>query len=269
MHYLDEGPRGTDPVLMLHGEPSWSFAYRRVIAGCAAAGLRCIAPDLIGFGRSDKPVQAADHTYARHVTWVLQFLDLLGLERISLLCHDWGGLIGLRVVAEHPNRFARVIATNTALPTGDRPPSETFLAWQRLCQRDPDLAVGSLVQSNCVLPLSPDVIAAYDAPFPDQSYKAGVRQLPMLVPVRPDDPASAANRAAWEALSGFEKPFLTVFGDRDPFTAGAERAFQRKIPGARGKPHIILPNAAHFIQEDAANDLARIIVSFVKDESAA
>ncbi|MBV8672614.1 MAG: alpha/beta fold hydrolase, partial [Acidobacteriaceae bacterium] len=219
IHYLDEGPRNTDPLLMLHGVPSWVFAYRRVIAGCAGAGLRCVAPDLIGFGRSDKPVETKEHTYQRHVTWMKQFIDSLNLQRITLLCHDWGGLIGLRLVAELPDRFARVIATNTTLPTGDRLPPQAFVAWQRLSQDDSDLAVGSLVQSACVRGLTPGVIAAYDAPFPDQTYMAGIRRLPMLVPVRPDDPASAANRSAWQALSTFEKPFLTVFGDRDPFTA--------------------------------------------------
>jgi haloalkane dehalogenase len=268
IHYLDEGPGGMDPLLMLHGEPSWAFAYRRVIAACAGAGLRCVAPDMIGFGRSDKLVEAGDHTYQRHVTWMMQFIDTLKLQRITLLCHDWGGLIGLRLVAEHPDQFARVIATNTTLPTGNRLPPEAFVAWQRLSQGDSDLAVGSLVQSACVSRLTPDVIAAYDAPFPDQTYKAGIRRMPMLVPVHPDDPASAANRSAWRSLSTFEKPFLTVFSDRDPFTAGAERSFQRRIPGAIGQPHRILPNVGHFIQEDAGDELARIILSFVRTESA-
>jgi haloalkane dehalogenase len=268
IHYLDEGPRGMDPLLMLHGVPSWAFAYRRVIAGCAGAGLRCVAPDLIGFGRSDKPVETEDHTYQRHVAWMMQFIDALKLQRITLLCHDWGGLIGLRLVAEHPDRFARVIATNTTLPTGDRLPPEAFVAWQRLSQDDSDIAVGSLVQNACVSRLTPGVIAAYDAPFPDQTYKAGIRRLPVLVPVRPDDPASAANRAAWRSLSTFENPFLTVFGDRDPFTAGAELSLQRRIPGAIGQPHVVLPNVGHFILEDAGDELARITVSFARTESA-
>ena len=267
IHYLDEGPRGKDPLLMLHGEPSWAFGYRRVIAGSVDAGLRCVAPDLIGFGRSDKPIETEDHTYQRHVTWMMQFIDELKLQRITLLCHDWGGLIGLRLVAEHPDRFARVIAMNTTLPTGDREPPEAFVTWQRLSQSDSNLAVGSLMQNACVSRLTSGVIAAYDAPFPDQTYKAGVRRLPMLVPVRSDDPASAANRTAWRSLSTFEKPFLTVFGERDSFTAGAQRSFQRRIPGAMGQPHLILPNVGHFIQEDAGDELARIIVSFARTES--
>jgi haloalkane dehalogenase len=266
IHYFDEGPRSNDPVLMLHGEPSWAFTYRRVIAGCTGAGLRCVAPDLIGFGRSDKPVDGENHTYQRHVTWMMQFIDALKLQRITLLCHDWGGLIGLRLVAEHPDRFGRVIATNTTLPTGDRQAPEAFVAWQRLSQDDSDLAVGTLVQKGCITRLAPNVIAGYDAPFPNETYKAGIRRLPMLVPVRPDDPASAANRSAWQSLSMFKKPFLTVFGDRDPFTTGAEKSLQRRIPGAIGQPHVILPNVGHFIQEDAGEELARITVSFVRSE---
>lgn len=267
MHYLDQGPRGKDPMLMLHGEPTWAYVYRRVIDECCDAGFRCVAPDLIGFGRSDKPAETAEHTYERHVTWMLQFIESLKLQRITLLCQDWGGLIGLRLVAEHPDRFARVIAANTSLPTGDRCPPEAFIAWLRLIDCDSKLAIGQLVQTGCARPLTPDTIAAYDAPFPDETYMAGVRQLPRLVPIRPDDPASAANRAAWQSLSTFEKPFLTVFGDRDPFTAGAEKAFQRKIPGAIGKSHAILPNVGHFIQEDAGDELARISVSFMSSES--
>jgi haloalkane dehalogenase len=269
MHYFDERPTFADPVLMLHGEPSWAFIYRRVIQACLTAGLRSVAPDLIGFGRSDKPLDAADHTYERHVKWMLQFIDALDLRHITLLCHDWGGLIGLRLVAEHPDRFVRVIATNTTLPTGHRPPPDAFIAWRHFARTDPQLAVGSLMQSGCVSPLPPDVARAYDAPFPDDRYKAGIRQLPMLVPTHPEDPACAANQRAWEALSRFDKPFLTVFGDRDPFTAGAERAFQRRIPGAFGERHLILPNVGHFIQEDAGDELGRITAAFAGAASTA
>jgi haloalkane dehalogenase len=262
MHYFDEQPEAPNPVLMLHGEPSWAFIYRRVMRACLAAGLRCLAPDLIGFGRSDKPVEAADHTYERHVGWMLQFIDALDLQRITLLCHDWGGLIGLRLVADHPWRFARVIAANTTLPTGRHPPPAAFLAWRQFARADAELAVGSLMQGGCVTPLSAEVAAAYEAPFPDERYKAGIRQLPALVPTHPEDPGAVANRRAWESLSRFDKPFLTVFGDQDPFTAGAERIFQRKIPGAFGERHIILPNVGHFIQEDAGEELGLITAAF-------
>lgn len=264
VHYVDEGARDADVVLMLHGEPSWSFLYRKVIALVTAAGLRAVAPDLVGFGRSDKPIECAAHTYLHHVEWMAAVIDALGLERITLVCQDWGGLIGLRLVAEHPERFARVIAANTSLPTGDRRPPDAFFAWQQFSQSVPEFRVGSIVASGCVRPLDPRIVAAYDAPFPDESYKAGPRQMPMLVPSAPDDPASAANRKAWDSLSTFERPFLTAFGDSDPITAGAERAMQKKIPGARGQPHTVIQKAGHFLQEDAGEALGRVIIDFVR-----
>jgi haloalkane dehalogenase len=264
MHHVDEGPRSGDVVLMLHGEPSWCFLYRKVIRAVTAAGLRAVAPDLVGFGRSDKPAEQGDYTYQRHVDWVWAFVEALGLDRITLLCQDWGGLIGLRLVAEHPERFARVVAANTSLPTGDRRPPEAFFAWQQFSQKVPELRIGELVQSGCARPLPPEVAAAYDAPFPDESYKAGARRFPMLVPSSPDDPASEPNRLAWASLERFDKPFLTACGDSDPITAGAERAMQKKIPGAAGRPHVTLERAGHFLQEDAGEELGRVVVDFVK-----
>lgn len=262
MHYVDsEGPLGP-PVLMLHGEPTWSFLYRKVIPVIGAAGRRAIAPDLIGFGRSDKPAERGDYTYQRHIDWLRAFLDALGLESIDLLCHDWGGLLGLRLVAEQPDRFRRVLITNTGLPTGDRAPVEAFVAWRSFADSAPDFSPGSIVARFNVGPLSPEVAAAYDAPFPDETFKAGARQFPQLVPTTPDDPESAPNRAAWESLARFDKPLLTVFGDSDPFTAGVERYFQRKVPGAAGQPHRILKGAGHYIQEDAGDELAQIAASF-------
>lgn len=264
MAYLDEGPRDAQVVLMLHGEPSWSFLYRKVIRAVTDANLRVVAPDLIGFGRSDKPAERGDYTYQRHVDWLGALLDAISLERITLLCQDWGGLLGLRLVGEHPGRFARVIAANTFLPTGDTRPPDAFFAWQQFSQDVPELPVGKIVQTGCARPLAPEIVAAYDAPFPDETYKAGARQFPLLVPARPDDPGSAPNRRAWEALARFEKPFLTVFGDSDPITAGADRALQKRIPGAAGRPHATLAKAGHFLQEDAGEELGRAVADFVR-----
>ncbi|HEU4536013.1 MAG TPA: haloalkane dehalogenase [Polyangiaceae bacterium] len=264
MHYVDEGPREAATVLMLHGEPSWCFLYRKVIGAVCGAGLRAVAPDLIGFGRSDKPADPGDYTYQRHVDWVWAFVEALGLRDITLLCQDWGGLIGLRMVAEHPERFARVVAANTSLPTGDRRPPDAFFAWQRFSQEAPELRVGDLVQSGCARPLPAEVVAAYDAPFPDESFKAGARRFPLLVPSAPDDPASAANRRAWASRAQFDKPVLTAFGDSDPITSGAERGLQKKIPGAAGRPHVTLARAGHFLQEDVGEELGRVVVDFVK-----
>jgi haloalkane dehalogenase len=261
MAYVDEGPRGGAPVLLLHGEPTWSFLYRNVVPVLVRAGLRVVAPDLVGFGRSDKPVRREDYTYQRQVDWTRAFADRLGLDGIRLLCHDWGGLIGLRMVGEQPDRFARVLATNTGLPTGDRAPVDAFRAWRLYVQQVPDLSAGEVVAKYNVKPLPPEVASAYDAPFPDESYKAGARQFPLLVPIAPDDPASDANRRAWESLTRFDRPLLTVFGDSDPFTAGVDRVLQKKIPGAAGQPHATL-HAGHFIQEDAPQELATRAASF-------
>ena len=211
MHYLDEGPADGPVVLLLHGEPSWSYLYRRMIPVLVDAGLRAVAIDLVGFGRSDKPTRREDYTYQAHVDWTWAAIEAIGLTGITLVCQDWGGLIGLRLVGEHPDRFARVVAANTTLPTGDQRPGEAFLAWQRFSQETPDFAVGHIVNGGCVSTLAPEVIAAYDAPFPDDSYKAGARQFPTLVPTSPDDPAAPANRAAWEVLRTFDRPFLCAY----------------------------------------------------------
>jgi len=262
--YVDEGPAEAATVLMLHGEPSWSFLYRKVIREVAAAGLRAVAPDLVGFGRSDKPADRGDYTYEKHVRWMAGWLEALDLTNVTLLCQDWGGLIGLRLVAEQPHRFARVVAANTFLPTGDQRTPDAFFTWQRFSQEVPVLPVGKLVARSCARPLAPEVAAAYDAPFPDESFKAGARQFPLLVPTSPDDPAAPANRRAWEALARFDKPFLTVFGDSDPITAGADRALQARIPGATGRPHATLARAGHFLQEDAGEELARHVIDLVR-----
>jgi haloalkane dehalogenase len=263
--YVEEGPADADPVLLLHGEPSWSFLYRRMIPVLAQGGLRVVAPDLVGFGRSDKPVRQQDHSYARHVEWLRAALfDRLGLRGVTLVGQDWGGLLGLRLVGEHPDRFARVVAANTGLPTGEHPMSEAFLAWQRFAATAERFDVGRIVQNGTVTDLPPDVVAAYDAPFPDDRYKAGARAFPSLVPTRPDDPASAANRAAWEALAGFGKPFLTAFSDGDPITGGGDRVFRKLVPGARGQRHVTLTGGGHFLQEDVGPELAHVVLEFVR-----
>jgi haloalkane dehalogenase len=263
VHYVDEGPRDGAVVLCLHGEPSWSYLYRKMIPPLAGAGLRVVAPDLVGFGRSDKPASPDDYTYQRHVDWMAGFLDALGLRDLTLFCQDWGGLIGLRLVAEDPQRFARVVASNTFLPTGDRPPPEAFLRWRAFAQAVPEFPAGRIVAGGCARPVAPEVVAAYDAPFPDERYKAGARRFPALVPASPDDPASAPNRAAWERLRAYTRPFLTAFGDSDPITRGADARLQAAIPGAAGQPHTTVARAGHFIQEDAGEELAAIVTAFV------
>jgi haloalkane dehalogenase len=228
------------------------------------AGLRAIAPDLVGFGRSDKPTPRAEYTFARHVEWVRELLfDQLDLGEVTLVCQDWGGLIGLRLVGEHPDRFARVVAANTFLPTGDSHPGDAFLGWLKFSQEVEPFPTGVIVNAGCTTDLTPEVIAAYDAPFPDSAYSEGARQFPLLVPISPDDPASEANRAAWAVLETFDKPFLTAFSDGDPITAGSERVLQARIPGAAGRPHVTIAGGGHFLQEDKGPELAAAVVEFV------
>jgi len=265
MHYVDDGPAdAAETVLLLHGEPSWSYLYRTMIPPIVASGHRCVAPDLIGFGRSDKPAEREDYTYQRHLDWLREaVLDRLGLDGLTLVCQDWGGLLGLRLVAEHPERFRRVVAANTFLPTGDVDPGEAFRRWQQFSQDVPELPIARILQGATVSTLSDEVLAAYEAPFPDESYKAGARQFPMLVPSRPDDPASESNRLAWESLERFDKPFLCAFGDSDPVTAGGDRVLRQRIPGATGQPHVTLAGAGHFLQEDVGPQLAAAVVDLI------
>ncbi len=264
MHFVDEGPENGPVVLCLHGEPSWSYLYRKMIPPMAEAGLRVFAPDLIGFGRSDKPDQREDYTYQRHVDWMTSFLEMLDLKEIHLVCQDWGGLIGLRLAAENPDRFAGIIAANTALPTGDHPMNEAFYQWREYSQTSENFNIGAILQRASLTTLPDEVVAAYNAPFPEERYKAGARQFPMLVPDKPDNPASEANRAAWRALSHWEKPFLTAFSDGDPIMAGMDKLFQKKVPGAAGQPHTTIEGGGHFLQEDRGEALADVIIRFLK-----
>jgi haloalkane dehalogenase len=263
IHYVDEGPRAAAPVLMLHGEPSWSYLYRKMIPIITTAGHRAVAPDLAGFGRSDKPARREDYTYQFHVDVMTGLIKSLDLREITLVGQDWGGLIGLRIAAEHPDRFARIVVANTGLPTGDQPMTEGFLRWREYSQTVENFHVGGIIKGGCVNDPPPEVIAAYNAPFPDDSYKAGARQFPLLVPIGPDDPASEANRRAWEVLRRWEKPLLTAFSDGDPVTRGGERVFQKLVPGAQGQPHVTITTAGHFLQEDKGEELAQIIADFI------
>lgn len=264
MAYVEAGPADGRPVLLLHGEPSWSFLYRSMLPVLAAAGLRAIAPDMVGFGRSDKPTAIADHSYARHVEWLRELaFDVLDLRDATLVGQDWGGLTGLRLVAEHADRFAAVVAANTGLPTGDIDMPEVWWAFRRAVEKVDRLDIARLIQSGCATTLSADVLAAYDAPFPDESYKVGPRAMPALVPTRPDDPATEANRSAWDALSVLDLPFLCAFSDGDPITGGMAPILRRTMRGAAGRDHPTIAGAGHFLQEDAGQRLAAAVVRFL------
>ena len=268
VHYLDEGPADAAPVLLVHGEPSWSYLYRHMVPILVNAGHRVVVPDLVGFGRSDKPTRQTDYSYARHVAWLSELVfDHLDLRDATFFGQDWGGLLGLRLVADEPDRFARVVIGNSGLPTGHGPASEAFLRWQRFSQTTPVFPVGDLVGSACTTELSSAVVAAYDAPFPDDTFKAGARIFPSFVPTNPDDPETAPNQAAWRVLEAFQKPFLCAFSDSDPVTAGGDAPFLAKVPGARGRQHPTIVGAGHFLQEDAGPELAAVIRDFISDTS--
>ena len=266
MHYVDEGPADAPPVLLLHGEPSWSYLYRHMIPPIASAGLRAIAPDLIGFGKSDKSAAQSNYSYETHVAWMLHFLVKLNLENITLVCQDWGSLVGLRLAAENEQRFHRIVLANGGLPTGDQVMPTVFRIWRAFARFSPWFPIGRIVQSGTVSTLAPDVIAAYDAPFPNSTYKAGARAFPKLVPTTPDDPAAPANRAAWEVFRKWQKPFLTAFSNRDPITRGADKAFLELVPGAKDQPHTTIRNAGHFLQEDKGPELAKVVIDFMRSQ---
>jgi haloalkane dehalogenase len=262
IHYLDEGPTSANPVLLMHGEPSWSFLYRRIVASLAARGHRAVAPDLVGFGRSDKPADQSDYTFERHVKWMSDWLAATRLTNITLFCQDWGGLIGLRLLAAFPEKFARVIVANTGLPIGEGF-SEGFQRWLEFSQSTLVLPVGQILGMGCRRGLSETEMAAYDAPFPDESFKAGARRFPALVPITPEHGSVAENKAAWKILEKFTRPFLTAFSDSDPVTKGGELIFQQRVPGAKGQKHVTITEAGHFLQEDKPDEIADLIHAFI------
>ncbi|MDX1597145.1 MAG: haloalkane dehalogenase [Marinobacter sp.] len=268
MHFVDEGPATASPVVMLHGEPSWSYLYRHMIPIVAAAGHRVLAPDLIGFGKSDKPADVGDYSYQRHIDWLTHWLESLELTNITLVCQNWGSLLGLRLVAENPQLFQRIIVGNGMLPTGETRIPTVFSLWKAFATHSPWFPVGRIVQLGTERTLSTGELAAYEAPFPSPEYKAGARAFPKLVPVSPDDPASGPNKAAWKVLEKWRKPFITCFSSGDPITRGGDRHMQRRIPGAYGQPHITL-RGGHFLQEDSPEDFARIINDALKSVQAA
>jgi haloalkane dehalogenase len=264
MAYVSAGPADGPVALLLHGEPTWSFLYRKVLPVLADAGIRAVAPDLVGFGRSDKPPAAA-HSYAAHVEWVRALaFDVLDLRDVTVVGQDWGGLIGLRVAAENDDRVARVVAANTGLPTGEHGMPAEWWAFRRAVEKAPELDVGRFVQSGCRTRLPDEVRAAYDAPFPDESYKAGPRVMPGLVPVSLEDPAAPANLAAWQALRSWRKPFLCAFSDGDPITGPMAPVLRSWVPGAEGLDHPTIEGAGHFLQEDAGGRLGEEIAAFMR-----
>ena len=264
---VDTGPVDADPVLLLHGEPSWSFLYRTMIPLLVDAGHRVIAPDLVGFGRSDKPAEINDHTYARHIEWMAELVTNLDLSGLTLFCQDWGGLIGLRLLAEHPERFTRTVAGNTGLPVGNAPMPDVWQTFRNMVVEAPTLDIGRIVASGCVRGLDDAAQAAYDAPFPDERYKAGPRAMPDLIPQRPDDPQSDPNRRAWKVLAELDKPFLVAFSDSDPITAAGRQFLIERVRGAQSLDHPTIEGAGHFLQEDAGPQLAQVIVDFIADTS--
>jgi len=265
IHYIDEGPKDAEVMLLMHGEPSWSFLYRHMIPILVKAGFRTVAPDLVGFGRSDKPTLKEDHTYAKHVKWMNSLVKELDLKRITLFCQDWGSLIGLRNAIENQDRFSRIVLSNGGLPTGEQGMTDAFLTWRKFSRESPAFDVGRLIQGATTTKLTKEIMAGYDAPFPDDSYKAGARILPSLVPISTDDPEHKANKKASEEFLKWEKPFLTAFSDSDPVTRGGDRFWQQNIPGAKDQNHTTIKNAGHFVQEDKGPELANLMIEFIKN----
>ncbi|WP_422360016.1 haloalkane dehalogenase [Reichenbachiella sp.] len=266
MHYLDEGPEDGPLILLLHGEPSWSYLYRKMIPGLVKHNFRCIAPDLIGFGKSDKYVDKEAYSYQKHLDWLTSFIEKLDLRDITLFCQDWGGLTGLRLITEMGDRFARVVASNTALPTGNIPMPDSFMQWREFSQHSPEFDIGKVLDMGTVQPLFEEVISAYNAPFPSEEYKAGARMFPTLVPVDENDPEALNNQKAWELLMQWKKPFLTIFGDEDRIMKGADQVFQKLVPGAQDQKHQTL-HAGHFIQEEKGEELSDLVVQFYKSNA--
>jgi haloalkane dehalogenase len=265
IHYIDEGTNQEEIVLLMHGEPSWSYLYRYMIPILVNAGYRTLAPDLVGFGRSDKPTKQTDHTYRKHVEWITKWVRMLDLQNITLFCQDWGSLIGLRVAIENQERFSRIILSNGGLPTGEQRMSDAFLTWREFSRTAEKFYVGRIIQGGTFNKLSRSVVKAYDAPFPDDAFKAGARIMPSLVPISKDDPEHENNKKAIEQFEKWQKPFLTAFSDEDPITRGGDRFWQEKVPGAKAQNHVTIKNAGHFVQEDKGPELAQIIIKFINN----
>ena len=263
IHHVESGPSDAPTVLLLHGEPTWGFLYRNIMSGLADAGIRSLVPDQIGFGKSDKPSTQVDYTYERHVTWMQNWLDANAPEEIFFFGQDWGGLIGLRLVAANPKKFSGLVLSNTGLPDGNASPTEAFMAWQKFSQTAENFPIGNIINGGCLTDLPPEVIDAYNAPFPDDSFKEGARIWPSLVPTSPEDPSSPSNQKAWEVLKNFDKPVICAFSDQDPVTRGGEKAFISSIPGTADQPHTTVKNAGHFLQEDQPDQVVRILIDLI------
>ena len=263
MHYVDEGPKSADPILMLHGEPTWSYLYRHMIPICAAAGHRVLAPDLIGFGKSDKPAKLSDYSYQSHMDWLLAFVEHLDLRNITLVCQDWGSLLGLRLAAEQEQRFKAIVVGNGFLTTGEEELPFLFKIWRAFALNSPWFPISRIVESGSFKSFSKDERRAYDAPFPNKKYKAGTRAFPALVPTTPDNPASPANKKAWQVLEKWQKPFLTTFSNGDPISRGGDKMMQGRIPGAKGQNHVTL-KGGHFLQEDSGTEFAQAVIQLLE-----
>ena len=265
MAHYQCGPEDGHTVLLMHGEPTWAYLYRKMMPVLAEAGFNVIAPDLIGFGRSDKPVRKEDYSYARHLIWIKDWFTQVVKGPTTLFCQDWGGLLGLRLVADMPDYFSGVMVSNTGLPTGDYSPSEAFIKWRRFSQDVPIFPTSTIIQNGTTTELDEATLNAYDAPFPDEQYKAGARMFPLLVPTSPDSAEAQANKQAWDKLKQFKKPFITAFGDSDPITKGGDKLFQKLIPGCKDMTHRLVENGGHFIQEDQGELLANLLIQFIKE----
>jgi haloalkane dehalogenase len=260
--HIDEGPRDAPAVLLMHGEPTWSYLYRKMIPVLLQAGCRVIAPDLVGFGRSDKPTRAADLSYLHHVQWMTAWLEHNNFQELTLFCQDWGSLIGLRLAAEHPQRFDRVALGNGGLPTGTEPVPGAFRIWRAFARFSPWFPIGRIVQTGCTTRLSAAEVAAYDAPFPTRRHRLAARLFPSFVPTTPDNPERRRNEEAWAVFEDWQRPFLTLFSNRDPITRGGHKAWRQRVPGAQGQPHAIVRGAGHFLQEDRGPELAQALAAF-------
>jgi haloalkane dehalogenase len=269
IHYVDEGPSDANPVLLMHGEPSWSYLYRKIIPILAKNGYRVVAPDLVGFGKSDKPSKKSDYSYRKHVSWIDQWLKKIDLHKITMFCQDWGSLIGLRIAAQNQNRFSRIILANGGLPapTQTSKMPKAFKKWLAFSKYSPILPIGKIIQLGTYKTLPKNIIKGYTAPFPSSKYKAGARIFPSLVPMTPDDPETVPNQKAWEIFSKWDIPFLTAFSNKDPITRGGASIFQNKVPGAKGLNHLIIKNAGHFLQEEKGEEIAKIINDFISQTS--